>query len=111
MLNKRKINKIYAQQNAVSTPNYWSGYTVCFLTSNIISDQLQHKYTPRYKSCLTIGNPPFGKNSSLAISFFNKAAEFSDIIAFILPQTFSKDSVKNRLNLSFFLIMEVILND
>lgn len=37
MLNKRKINKIYAQQNAVSTPNYWSGYTVCFLTSNIIN--------------------------------------------------------------------------
>jgi len=37
VINSRKINKIYAQQGAVSTPDYWSGYTVCFSTSNIIN--------------------------------------------------------------------------
>ena len=58
------------------------------------------------KSTLTIGNPPFGKKSSLAISFFNKAAEFSDIIAFIIPRTFCKQSVQNKLNRKFFLIDE-----
>lgn len=39
---------------------------------------------------VVVGNPPFGKNSSLAIQFFNKAAEFARIIAFILPRTFKK---------------------
>lgn len=54
----------------------------------------------------TIGNPPFGKNSSLAIQFFNKAASFSEIIAFILPKTFKKDSVINRLDTRFHLVYE-----
>lgn len=58
------------------------------------------------KSIITIGNPPFGKNSSLAIKFFNKASNFSDIIAFIVPKTFKKDSVKNKLNLNFWLLKE-----
>jgi len=56
--------------------------------------------------CLTIGNPPFGKNSSLAVKFFNHAATFSDVIAFILPKTFKKDSVTSRLDLNFSLIVE-----
>lgn len=47
---------------------------------------------------ITIGNPPFGKNSSLAIKFFNKCAMHSKIVAFIVPKTFKKDSVKNKLN-------------
>lgn len=47
---------------------------------------------------ITIGNPPFGKNSSLAIKFFNKCAIHSKIVAFIVPKTFKKDSVKNKLN-------------
>jgi len=54
----------------------------------------------------TIGNPPFGKNSSLAIKFFNKAAEFSKYIAFIVPKTFKKVSLTNKLDLNFELIAE-----
>jgi hypothetical protein len=53
---------------------------------------------------LIIGNPPFGKCCSLAIYFFNKSAEFADIIAFILPRTFKRVSVQNRLNLNFHLV-------
>ncbi len=59
------------------------------------------------KEVFTIGNPPFGKNSSLAIKFFNKAAEFSKYIGFIVPKTFKKISVSNKLDLKFHLIMEV----
>ncbi len=59
---------------------------------------------------LTIGNPPFGKNASLAQKFFEKAATFSDIIAFILPRTFRKPSMVNRLNKQFHLVKNVLLD-
>lgn len=55
------------------------------------------------KDIVVIGNPPFGKNSSLAVSFFNKSAEYSDVIAFIVPKTFKKESLMNRLSLDFHL--------
>jgi hypothetical protein len=50
---------------------------------------------------LVIGNPPFGKNASLAVKFFNHAATFATAIAFIVPRTFRKVSVQNRLSLDF----------
>ncbi|KAB7884297.1 SAM-dependent methyltransferase [Poseidonibacter ostreae] len=59
-----------------------------------------------HKNVFTIGNPPFGKNSSLAIKFFNKSAEFSDYIAFVVPKTFKKASLTNKLSLDFHLDME-----
>ena len=56
---------------------------------------------------LVIGNPPFGFASTLAIKFFNHAAnQKAKIIAFILPRTFKKDSIKNRLNLNYKLSYE-----
>lgn len=51
-----------------------------------------------------IGNPPFGKISSLAVDFFNKSAEFADVIAFILPRTFKRVSIQKQLNLHFHLV-------
>lgn len=58
---------------------------------------------------LTIGNPPFGKAASLAIQFFNHAAKYSTCIALIVPRTFSKISVQNRLDERFILESETIL--
>lgn len=55
---------------------------------------------------LVIGNPPFGKVSSLAIRFFNHAAEWATTIAFIIPRTFRRISVQNKLNKSFHLILD-----
>lgn len=52
---------------------------------------------------LTIGNPPFGVQNNLAIRFFNKAAKYSDTIAFILPKSFMKESIQNKLDLNFHL--------
>lgn len=57
-----------------------------------------------------IGNPPFGKNASLAVRFFNHAAGFADTIAFIVPRTFEKRSVQNRLDTRFGLVDEVALD-
>jgi hypothetical protein len=53
---------------------------------------------------LVIGNPPFGRVSSLAVKFFNKAAGFAGAIAFIIPRTFKRISIQNRLDLNFHLV-------
>jgi hypothetical protein len=61
------------------------------------------------KSYLVVGNPPFGKNSSLARKFFNASAQFADTIAFILPRTFRKPSTINQLDEHFHLHKEIRL--
>jgi hypothetical protein len=66
---------------------------------------------PIGEKIITVGNPPFGKNSSLAIKFFNHAAEFSDVIAFVLPRTFRKSSVINRLHKNFHLVFDETVPD
>lgn len=58
---------------------------------------------------LVIGNPPFGQQNSLSVNFFNESAKFANVIAFILPKSFKKDSVKNRLDLNFSLVKELDL--
>jgi predicted RNA methylase len=55
---------------------------------------------------LTITNPPFGRNNSLSIPFFNKSAEVSDLIVFIVPRSWRKWSVQNRLNQNFHLVRD-----
>lgn len=57
----------------------------------------------------TIGNPPFGRNSELAIRFFNHAASFSEGIGLVVPRTFRKAWVLRRLDRHFHLICEVAL--
>lgn len=62
-------------------------------------------YTPSDEKgqILVIGNPPFGRVSSLAIKFFNHAAKWANVIAFIVPRTFRRISVQNKLNRHFHL--------
>lgn len=61
---------------------------------------------PANKKIIAIGNPPFGKNSNLAVKFFQKSANFCDVIAFILPKTFRKASIINRLDENFHLVYD-----
>lgn len=61
------------------------------------------------KKVVTIGNPPFGKNCNLAIKFFNKCSEIANEIRFILPKTFRKQSIHNKLNLNFHLVSDIDL--
>lgn len=44
-----------------------------------------------------IGNPPFGRQSSLAIKFIKHAASFCDTISFILPKSFQKESMIQKI--------------
>ena len=67
------------------------------------------EYIPNSNNNIIIGNPPFGKNSSLALKFFNKSADFADYICFILPRTFRKPTIVNKLNKYFHLQYEEIL--
>lgn len=56
--------------------------------------------------CVTLGNPPFGRNNALSIPFFNHAAQVSDFIAFIVPRSWRKWSVINRLDRAFQLVLD-----
>jgi predicted RNA methylase len=58
---------------------------------------------------VTISNPPFGRNNSLSIPFFNHAALVSDAICFIVPRSWRKWSVTNRLDLGFELTLDLDL--
>jgi predicted RNA methylase len=60
---------------------------------------------------LAITNPPFGKQGSLALKFIKKCSLFSDTIAFILPLSFAKDSMKNKIPIYYHLIYQEILSD
>jgi len=55
---------------------------------------------------VTISNPPFGRNNSLSIPFFNKAADHSEFICFIVPRSWRKWSVINRLDRRFHLVAD-----
>jgi predicted RNA methylase len=56
---------------------------------------------------LTISNPPFGRNNALSVPFFNRAAKFSSHIAFLVPRSWRKWSVQNRLDKRFHLVLDV----
>ena len=71
-------------------------------------DFFDTKPNPQY-TYLVIGNPPFGKNSSLAKRFFNHAATFAKTIAFIVPRTFRKVSTTNQLCLHYHKTHEIVL--
>jgi hypothetical protein len=58
-----------------------------------------------------IGNPPFGRQSSLAIKFIKKSCEFCSSVSFILPKSFKKDSLKKSFPMNFHLIFEIDLPD
>lgn len=58
---------------------------------------------------LVIGNPPFGQQNSLALKFINHAAQFADTIAFIIPRSFDKDSLKRRVDKNFHLKSSTVL--
>jgi len=53
---------------------------------------------------ITVGNPPFGRQSSLALKFIKHAAKFSQYIAFILPKSFMKQSMQDKVPLGLHLV-------
>lgn len=71
-----------------------------------IRDDFLSVELPSGRPIAIIGNPPFGKNASMAIRFFNHAARSAEIIAFVVPKTFRKSSCQYRLDPAFHLIHE-----
>ena len=65
----------------------------------------------KYDKIHIIGNPPFGRQSSLAIKFIKKSCEICDSITFIVPKSFKKNSLKRTFPLQFHLIFEMDLPD
>lgn len=59
---------------------------------------------------ICIGNPPFGDHGKLAKAFFNKCAEFSNHIAFILPQSMLLKSNMRSLNKNFHPVLKIPLS-
>jgi len=74
------------------------------IKANFLEVNLEQK-----KEYVTIGNPPFGKRSELAIKFINKAMEYSDIVAFILPLQFNKWLTQKKVDKRFKLIKSHVL--
>ena len=64
-----------------------------------------------YSKIHIIGNPPFGRQSSLAKKFIKKSCQFCDTISFILPKSFKKDSLKKTFATHFHLIFEVDIDE
>lgn len=60
---------------------------------------------------LVVGNPPFGRQCSLALKFLNKSCEFAKYIAFILPKSFKKISVQNKVSNSHSILEEIDIPD
>ena len=64
------------------------------------------QFIDKFKNIHVIGNPPFGRQSSLAIKFIKKSCDFCNTISFILPKSFKKDSMKKYFPLEFHLICQ-----
>ena len=75
-----------------------------FLEDDFIFDEMKEE-----NSILVIGNPPFGRIGNKAIKFINKAAEFADTVAFILPRSFRKESLQRRVDKNFWLVNDIDL--
>lgn len=59
---------------------------------------------PKRKGVIVFGNPPFGRQSSLAKAFIAKSCSYANIIAFILPKSFTKPSMYNAFHPCFHMI-------
>ena len=56
------------------------------------------------KKKIVFGNPPFGRQSTLAKAFIKKSCEFADVIAFILPKSFTKPSMYHAFDMLYHCI-------
>lgn len=79
------------------------------IQGDFLSDDFLFEDMKKDNRILVIGNPPFGRQSKLAMRFINKAAEFADTIAFILPRSFRKESYQRRIHKNFWLVKDIDL--
>jgi len=73
-------------------------------TEDFLLEDLSH-----LSDIITISNPPFGRANKLCVPFFNKCAEVSTHIGFLIPKSWRKWSVINRLDNRFHLVSDTEL--
>lgn len=74
---------------------------------NLDIDEIKDEYNKIH----IIGNPPFGRQSSMAIKFIKKCCEFANSVSFILPKSFKKYSMQKHFPLNYHLIFEIDLQE
>lgn len=80
-------------------------------TVDYLNLAVQHFKTLVSTKIHVIGNPPFGRQSSLAWKFIKKSCEYADTISFILPKSFKKSSMKSKWNPNFHLVFETDIKE
>jgi len=74
-------------------------------------DFLKEYVPPKDRKIHVIGNPPFGRQSSLARSFIKKCGSFAASISFILPKSFKKESFQRSFPERYHLVYQEDLPD
>lgn len=83
------------------------GYTP---TKEEAENTFRDRFVADYNDCgpiLVIGNPSFWGTKQISNRFFKHAAKFANTIAFIVPRSFRKVSIQNKLPLNFWLAREI----
>jgi hypothetical protein len=93
-----------------STFKHYVFYDISPEHDDILQQDYLNLTIPPNKRIHVIGNPPFGRQSSLAIKFIKKSTSFCNSLSFILPKSFKKDSLKKHFPLSFHLKIEYDLS-
>lgn len=68
-------------------------------------------WVPGVRFDVVIGNPPYGRVSSLAVKFLNKAVELTNDVRYVLPRTFRKPSIMNRILPELHLVEDSEVSD
>ena len=63
----------------------------------------------KYDKIHVVGNPPFGRQSTLAKKFIKHSCKYCDTISFVLPKSFKKDSFQKTFPLNFHMIYQIDL--
>jgi len=92
----KKLQKIFPEKKII-------GFDISPDNKNIIKLDFLKEKIDKYtindkKKTLIVGNPPYGKNNTLAIEFIKKSSEYANNIFFILPNSFKSDRYKKLLN-------------
>lgn len=93
--------------------NKYCDYFACDIDPNgeniakrdFLNDDISEEIKDR-GAVVVIGNPPFGRRARMAAEFINKAFDYSDTVAFILPLQFQKHSAQNKLIKSARLVFD-----
>ena len=65
------------------------------------------KLQNEYNNIYILGNPPFGKQSSIAIKFIKHMCHFCTAFGLILPKSFKKQSLQDKIPLDFSNILTI----